>query len=67
VDKQRTILFAGAMALGTAAVIAGISIARGSHNVPLDTSYKCPLQLCSVNAKRATHITIRVPFLVPLR
>jgi hypothetical protein len=67
VDKQRTILFAGAMALGTAAVVAGISIAAGRHNVPLDTSYKCPLQLCSVNANRAARITIRVPFLVPLR
>jgi len=68
VDKQRTLLFAGAMALGTAAVVAGISIAAGRHNVPLDTNYKCPNQLCSVSprAKRA-NITIRLPFLVPLR
>ena len=68
VDKQRTLLFAGAVALGTAAVVAGVSIARGNHNVPLDTNYKCPTQLCSANARpKGARVTIRVPFLVPLR
>ena len=68
VDKQRTILFAGAMAVGTAAVIAGISIAAAKHDVPLDTNYKCPTQLCSANARpKGARVTIRVPFLVPLR
>ncbi|HEY0808715.1 MAG TPA: hypothetical protein VGD49_01090 [Longimicrobiales bacterium] len=66
VDNKRTVMFAGAVALGAAAAITGIAIAKGNHNVPLDTNYKCPNQLCRPTVK-SPQIKIRLPFLVPLR
>jgi hypothetical protein len=64
VDKQRTVLFVGALTAGVAAVITGIAIANADHGgARLDTSYKCPNQLCSVVPKRAATVTLKLPFL----
>lgn len=63
VDSRRTALFAAAVAVGAAGVIGGIAIAKGRHSTPLDTSYKCPNQLCSVVPRRAATVTLRLPFL----
>jgi hypothetical protein len=63
VDNKRTALFAGAVAAGAVGVIVGISIAKGSYNVPLDTSHKCPNQLCpTLNPRR--DIGLKIPFLL---
>jgi hypothetical protein len=63
VDRKKTTLFIAALAVGAAGAITGIAMSQGRHTVPLDTNYKCPNQLCSVSPKKATTVTIRLPFL----